>query len=111
MVVIKPNNMTYHYQPPKQKQKHDLSTFGYGLGMGSGWVNISPLPVPYPYYEFGENANSYPNPVKAGKTSQIGVGLGGTHEHRFCCHAYREVHKERRSIKLFVGAQGTRGFT
>jgi len=30
MIVIKPNNMTYHYQPPqqKQKQKHDLSTFG-----------------------------------------------------------------------------------
>jgi len=26
MIVIKPNNMTYHYQPPQQK--HDLSTFG-----------------------------------------------------------------------------------
>jgi len=28
MIVIKPNNMTYHYQPLQQKQKHDLSTFG-----------------------------------------------------------------------------------
>jgi len=28
MIVIKPNNMTYHYQPPQQKQNHDLSTFG-----------------------------------------------------------------------------------
>jgi len=28
MTIIKPNNMTYHYQPPQQKQKHDLSTFG-----------------------------------------------------------------------------------
>jgi len=28
MIVIKPNNMTYHYQPPQQKQKHDFSTFG-----------------------------------------------------------------------------------
>jgi len=28
MIVIKPNNMTYHYQLPQQKQKHDLSTFG-----------------------------------------------------------------------------------
>jgi len=41
--------------------------------MGSGWVHISLLPVPYPYYENGEN----PNPVKSGKTRQIGVGLGG----------------------------------
>jgi len=28
MTIIKPNNMTYHYQPPQQTQKHDLSTFG-----------------------------------------------------------------------------------
>jgi len=28
MIVIKPNNMTYHYQPPQQKQKHDIFTFG-----------------------------------------------------------------------------------
>jgi len=28
MAIIKPNNMTYHYQPPQQKQKHDPSTFG-----------------------------------------------------------------------------------
>ena len=45
--------------------------------MGSGWVHIFPLPVPYPYIEIGENPNSYPNPVKSGKTRQIGVGLGG----------------------------------
>jgi len=41
--------------------------------MGSGCVHISPLPVPYPYYEIGKN----PNPIKSGKTRQIGVGLGG----------------------------------
>jgi len=28
MIIIKPNNMTYHYQPSQQKQKHELSTFG-----------------------------------------------------------------------------------
>jgi len=28
MTIIKPNNMTYHHQPPQQKQKHDLSAFG-----------------------------------------------------------------------------------
>ena len=28
ITIIKPNNMAYHYQPPQQKQKHDLSTFG-----------------------------------------------------------------------------------
>ena len=28
MIVIKSNNMTYHYQPPQQKQKHNFSTFG-----------------------------------------------------------------------------------
>jgi len=28
MTIIKPNNMTCHYQPPQHKQKHDLSTFG-----------------------------------------------------------------------------------
>jgi len=28
MTIIKTNNMTYHYQPPQQKQKYDLSTFG-----------------------------------------------------------------------------------
>jgi len=28
MTIIKPNNMTYHYQPLQQKQEHDLSTFG-----------------------------------------------------------------------------------
>jgi len=28
IAIIKRNNMTYHYQPPQQKQKHDLSTFG-----------------------------------------------------------------------------------
>ena len=71
MTIIKPNNMTYHYQPPLQKQKHDISTFGYGLGMGLRWVHISPLPVPYPYYEIEEN------PVKLGKTRHIGVGLDG----------------------------------
>jgi hypothetical protein len=45
--------------------------------MGSGWLHISSLPFPYPYFEIGENPNSYPNPVKPGKTRQIGVGLGG----------------------------------
>ena len=28
MTIIKLNNMTYHYQPPQQKQKHGLYTFG-----------------------------------------------------------------------------------
>jgi len=28
MAIIKTNNMTYHYQPPPQKQKSDISTFG-----------------------------------------------------------------------------------
>jgi len=41
--------------------------------MGSRWVHTSPLPAPYPYFEIGEN----PNPVKLGKTLQIGVGLDG----------------------------------
>jgi len=27
MTIIKSNNMTYHYQPPQQKQKYELSTF------------------------------------------------------------------------------------
>jgi len=45
--------------------------------MGSGWVPISPLPVPYPHFEIGENPNPYPNPIKPGKTCQIGDGLGG----------------------------------
>jgi len=46
---------------------------GTGLGMGLGWVPISQLQDPYPCFEIGEN----PNPVKAGKTRQIEVGLGG----------------------------------
>jgi len=28
MTIIKPYNMTYHYQPPQQKQNYDLSTIG-----------------------------------------------------------------------------------
>jgi len=28
MTIIKPNNMTYHYQAPQQRQQHNLSTFG-----------------------------------------------------------------------------------
>jgi len=45
------------------------------MSMGSGWVHITPLPVPYPCFEFRENSYPYPNPVKAGKTRQIGVGM------------------------------------
>jgi len=47
------------------------------MGMGSGWVHITPLPVPYPCFEIGENPYPYPNPVNAGKTRQIGVGMSG----------------------------------
>jgi len=45
--------------------------------MGSRWVPIYPLPVPYPCFEFGENSNSYSNPIKMRKTDQIGFGSGG----------------------------------
>jgi len=44
-----------------------------GLDPGSGWVPIYPLPVPNPCFEIGEN----PNPVKTGKTRQIGFGSVG----------------------------------
>ncbi|AES74133.1 hypothetical protein MTR_3g116190 [Medicago truncatula] len=47
--------------------------------MGSGWVPIYPLPVLYLCFEIGENSNTYSNPVKTGKTRQIGFGSGGTH--------------------------------
>jgi hypothetical protein len=45
--------------------------------MGSEWVPISMLPVPYPYFVIGENSNSYPNPLKAGKIRQIMFSSGG----------------------------------
>jgi len=45
--------------------------------MGSGWVPIYLLPVPYPCFEIGENSYPYPNPVKTGKTRQIGFGSDG----------------------------------
>jgi len=28
MTINKLNNTAYHYQPPQEKQKHDISTFG-----------------------------------------------------------------------------------
>jgi len=43
--------------------------FGYGFGVSTIYL----LPVPYPCFEIGEN----PNPVKTGKTRQVGFGSGG----------------------------------
>jgi len=43
--------------------------FGYEFGVGTY------IPVSYPFFKIGEN--SYPNPVKTGKTRQIGFGLDG----------------------------------
>jgi len=60
--IIKQNNMAYQHKV--------IFCIQNGLGMGSGWVLIYPLPVPYPCFEIGEN----PNPVKTGKTRQIGFG-------------------------------------
>jgi len=47
--------------------------------MSSGWVPIYPLPVPYPCFEIGENSNSYPNPVKTGKTVKLGLVWAGNY--------------------------------
>jgi len=46
---------------------------GTDFDMSLGWVHLSLLPVPYPCFEIGKNTN----PVKVGKTRQIGVGSDG----------------------------------
>jgi len=64
MTIIKLNNMTYHYQPPQQKQN---MTF---LHSGRVWVWVRGGYI-YPYFP------SRTRILKSGKTRQIGVGLGG----------------------------------
>ena len=65
--IIKQNNMTYQYKVIFCIQNE----FGYGFGVGTY------IPVPYLCLEIGENPNSYPNPVKTGKTRQNEFGSGG----------------------------------
>jgi len=46
-----------------------------------------PITRPVPVFCDQGNSNSYPNPVKAGKTRQFEFGWADTHGYRFSCHA------------------------
>ena len=45
MTIIKPNNMTYHYQQKKKRPFYIRAGVGYGFGVGTYIPITRPVPV------------------------------------------------------------------
>jgi len=72
------NDSFYNTTIIKQITSHiNIKVIFLHLGRVWVWVRDGYLYTRYLCFEIGENPNPYPNPVKTGKTRQIGFGSGG----------------------------------
>jgi len=95
MTIMKPNNMTYHYQP-QQKQKK--KTFLHS-GRVWVWVRDGCMYLCYPsrtrILKSGKAQVHTQTQLNRGKPVKLGLVWVGTHEHGFCFHVYIQAHTPR----------------